>query len=79
MLMSRISQFMLMTTKCTLQESHEAVESRLKTQGQLALTWYKNFLLANIGKFRSPLINPRNLDADNKSDVLIIDDHWQDQ
>ena len=57
-------------------KNHEAVESKLKTQGQLALIWYKNnFLLANIDKFQSLTINPRNIDADNKSNVLIIDDH----
>ena len=57
-------------------KNHEADESKLKTQGQLALIWYKNnFLLANIDKFQSLTINPRNIDADNKSNVLIIDDH----
>ena len=57
-------------------KNHEAVESKLKTQGQLALIRYNNnFLLVNIDKFQSLTINPRNIDADNKSNVLIIDDH----
>ena len=57
-------------------KNHEAVESRLKTQGQLALSWYKNnFLLANPDKFQSLTINPRNIDLGNKGNVLTIDDH----
>ena len=53
--------------------TYEEVESTLKTQGQQALTWYRNnFLLANSNKFQSLTINPRNLDADKKGSVLTI-------
>ena len=41
-------------------KTYEEVESTLKTQGQQALTWYRNnFLLANSNKFQSLTINPR--------------------
>ena len=54
-------------------KTYEEAESTLKTQGQQALTWYRNnFLLANSNKFQSLTINPRNLDADKKGSVLTI-------
>ena len=47
-------------------ETHWIVESRLKTQGHLASSWYKNnFLLANLEKFQSLTVNPRNIDVEN--------------
>ena len=45
-------------------ETHGTVESRLKTPGHLASSWYKNnFLLANLEKFQSLTVNPRKIDA----------------
>ena len=57
-------------------ETHVTVESRLKTQGHLASSWYKNnFLLANPEKFQSLTVNPRNIDAENDDKTLNIDNH----
>ena len=47
-------------------ETHWTVESRLKTQGHLASSWYKsNFRLANPETFQSLTVNPRNIDEEN--------------
>ena len=57
-------------------ETHGTVESRLKTQGHLASSWYKNnFLLANLERFQSLTVNPRNIDAENDDKTLNIDNH----
>ena len=57
-------------------ETHGTVESRLKTQGHLASSWYKNnFLLANPEKFQSVTVNSRNIDAENDDKTLNIDNH----
>ena len=49
--------------------------SRLKYQGKLAMSWYRdNFLLANTEKFQCLTINPRNIDSDKKIEALQIDD-----
>ena len=54
-------------------KTYEEVESTLGTQGQQALSWYRNnFLLANPDKSQSLTINPRNIDADKKGSVLTI-------
>ena len=46
--------------------THGTVELRLKTQGHLASSWYKNnFLLANPETLQSLTVNPRNIDAEN--------------
>ena len=56
-------------------KDHDTVGSNLKAQGQLASSWYKNnFLSANPDKFQSLIINPRDIDADNKDVILRIDD-----
>ena len=54
-------------------KTYEEVESTPETQGQQALLWYRNNILsANPDKFQSLTINPRNIDADKKGNVLTI-------
>ena len=57
-------------------ETHGTVESRLKTQGHLASSWFKNnFLFVNSEKFQSLIVNPRNIDEENDDKTLNIDNH----
>ena len=54
--------------------NYEIVGSRLKAQGQLASTWYKNnFLLANTDKFQFLTVNPRKLDMEKRDVSLDIE------
>ena len=54
--------------------NYEIVGSRLKAQGQLASTWYKNnFLLANTDKFQFLTVNPRKLDMEKRDVSLYIE------
>ena len=54
-------------------KTYEEVESTLETQGQQALLWYRNNpLSANPDKFQSLTINPRNIDANKKGNILTI-------
>ena len=54
---------------------YNIASSRLKYQGKLAMSWYRdNFLLANTEKFQCFTINPRNIDSDKKIEALQIDD-----
>ena len=54
---------------------YNIASSRLKYQGKLAMSWYRdNFLLANTEKFQCFTINPRNIDSDKKIEALQIAD-----
>ena len=54
--------------------NYEIVGSRLKAQGQLASTWYKNnFLLANTDKIQFLTVNPRKLDMEKRDVSLYIE------
>ena len=52
-------------------------------QGKLAMSWYRdNFLPANTEKFQKKFINPRNIDSDEQTEALQIEDQiiantWQ--
>ena len=54
---------------------YNIASSRLKYQGKLAMSWYRdNFLLANTEKFQCLTINPRNIDSDKQTEALQIED-----
>ena len=43
----------------------EKVRATIVEAGELAATWYKNYLLANVDKFQTTVINPRRLNVTN--------------
>ena len=61
-------------------KDHDKVGAKLKTQGLLAQSWYRNnFLLANPDKFQLMTINPRNLDPGRNDATMEIDDQSIDK
>ena len=58
-------------------ETHRAVESRLKTQGNLSSSWsvWKQLSTSNPEAFQSLTVNPRNIDAKNDDKTFNIDNH----
>ena len=57
-------------------KKHVEVAQSIKTQGEQALSWYKNnYLSANPEKFQLLIINPRNVDTDNDNQHISVDGH----
>ena len=59
-----------------LGKKHDVVTQSIKTQGEQALSWYKNnYLSANPEKFQLLTINPRNVDTDNDNQDISVYGH----
>ena len=55
-----------------LGKKHDVVAQSIKTQGEQALSWYKNnYLSANLETYN----NPRNVDTDSDNQNVSIDGH----